>query len=77
MQLISINDKVYDVIQQYPETLDILVSLGFTHLSNPAMLATAGKVMTISKAAKRHNLTYEQIELAFSDKGFQLKEKEL
>lgn len=77
MKVISLHDKVYDVIQQFPEARQIIVDLGFHHMQDDAMLNTAGRIMTLSKAARRHKLTYDDLNQAFEQNGFSLKEKEL
>lgn len=74
---ISLHEKVYDLVSKYPETRQIIVSLGFTHMKDDAMLNTAGRIMTLSKAAKRHNLDYQTLKDAFEKEGYQLKEETL
>ncbi len=77
MQLISVHEKISDLVEKHPEAVDILVSLGFVHLKNPAMLNTVGKIMTISKAAKRHQIDYETIKKAFNEAQIDLMEEQL
>lgn len=77
MHTISLQDTVYDVIKTYPEVREILIDLGFTPLRDDAMLHTAGRMMTIGRAAKQFGLSYETIDHAMKIHGFQLKETEL
>lgn len=77
MNEISLQDTVYHVITTYPEVREILIDLGFTPLRDDAMLNTAGRMMTIGRAAKQFGLSYETIVNAMEIHGFQLKETEL
>lgn len=77
MKIISLHEKVFNVVHQYPETRQIIIDLGLVHLKDDAMLFTAGKIMTLAKAARRHNLTYEDFKEAFESHGFSLKEESL
>ena len=77
MQLISVHETIIDLVDEHPEVAEILVSLGFKHLKNPAMLKSVGKVMTISKAAQRHQVDFETIKKAFNDANFDIKEESL
>ncbi|HEY8420898.1 MAG TPA: DUF1858 domain-containing protein [Thermoclostridium sp.] len=61
---------VYELTGEYPEIINILKSLGFENITNPALLKTAGKVMTIPKAAKIKNIDLNTILDKFSEKGF-------
>lgn len=77
MKEISLQDTVYDVIKKYPEVREALIGLGFTPLRDDAMLHTAGRMMTVGRAAKQFGLPYERIVQAMEAHGFTLKEKEL
>lgn len=71
---ISLHDKIFDLVSEHPAIKEILIDLGFVHLSDQKMLNTVGKIMTIAKASKRHRLTYLQLKEAFEKHGYQLKE---
>ena len=49
------------VLDSYPELLDILVDLGFKPLANPAMRQSVGKVVTLKQGCKLINLPLEQL----------------
>lgn len=76
MKEISLQDTVYDIIKKHPEVREILIGLGFTPLRDDAMLNTAGRMMTIGRAAKQFGFSYENIVKAMNIHGFTLKEKE-
>lgn len=77
MKVISLEDTVYDVIKKYPQIREILIGLGFTPLRDDTMLNTAGRMMTVGRAAKQFGLSYEKIVEAMNAYGFTLKEKGL
>ncbi|WP_319468661.1 DUF1858 domain-containing protein [uncultured Trichococcus sp.] len=56
MKEISLNDTVYNLVKQYPEIRELIISLGFEPLRSDKMLNTAGRIMTIGKALKRNDV---------------------
>lgn len=77
MKHISIDDKIFDIVEQNNDVKNILVCLGFIHLNDPMMYKTIAKVMTIRKAAKRHDISFEQLEESFNKYGYDILEEEL
>ena len=53
---ITKDTKVFDVVNQYPETLPIFLEFGFDQIANPALLKTMGRVATIDMATKMHHV---------------------
>ena len=72
MKSIKINSKIYDIVNEYPEALDIMAELGFRDITKQGMLHTAGRVMTIEKGAKMKGINMEKIAEAFAEHGYQL-----
>lgn len=58
---VDLNRPVKQVLDSYPELLDILVDLGFKPLANPAMRQSVGKVVTLKQGCKLINLPLEQL----------------
>ena len=48
---INLKKSVYELCNEYPELIDIMLELGFTEVTKPGILNTMGKVMTIPKGA--------------------------
>lgn len=48
----DIRDKVYDIVEKYPETLDVFVANGFTQLANEQMRKIMGKTISLEMALK-------------------------
>ena len=67
---IDLNKSVYELCSQYPEILQIMQEIGFKDITNPAMLNTAGRFMTIFKGAAMKNIEIDIVKQAFEAKGF-------
>ncbi|MFR1324122.1 MAG: DUF438 domain-containing protein [Ezakiella massiliensis] len=70
MKYIDLNKSVYDLVNEYPELLDIMCELGFTEIKKPAMLKSVGRIMTIPKGAKVKGIDMIDIILALKNNGF-------
>lgn len=77
MKTISLDDSIYKSVEANPEIKDILVSLGFEHLNDKHMYATMAKFVTLRKAARMHNISYDTIAKLLNGHGYTLLEEEL
>jgi hypothetical protein len=71
---IDLKKTVYDICKDNPEVLQIMKDLGFEQITNPGMLNTAGRFMTIPKGAAMKNFSMDKIKDAFESKGYIVKE---
>ena len=69
---LDLSKSVYDLVQEYPEVIDIMKGLGFTEITNKVMLHSVGKIMTIPKGAKMKGISMMDIVGAFMKAGFTL-----
>lgn len=74
MKEISLNDTVYNLVKQYPEIREVIISLGFEPLRSDKMLNTAGRIMTIGKALKRNDVPEATFAETLAKNGFSVKE---
>ena len=52
---IDLNETVYTLCTNYPDLIEILSGLGFTDITKPGMLQSAGRFMTpVKGAALKH-----------------------
>jgi len=72
---LNINDSINNLVKAYPEVQRIMNSLGFTDITNPIMLKTVGKIMTIKRGAKMRGIDLEKIKTTFLEYGFLLEDK--
>ena len=71
---IDLNKTVLELSQEHPEFLEVMKELGFTDITNPAMLKTAGRFMTVPKGARLKGISMGRIKEAFEVKGFKIVE---
>lgn len=71
--LITADMIVADVLDKYPETLEVFLKHGFTPLANPVARKTMAKVITIEKATQIHpvdvNKLLEELNMAVHEKS--------
>lgn len=70
--VIDLRKTVYEIHGEHPEIAEILSELGFTDITKPGMLQTAGRFMTIPKGAVMKKMDMEVIRKAIRDKGFEI-----
>ncbi|MGI5997830.1 MAG: DUF1858 domain-containing protein [Lutispora sp.] len=70
---IDITKSVYEICTENPDVIEIMKSLGFESITNPGMLNTAGRFMTISKGAAMKNISMDKIKEEFAKKGYDIK----
>ena len=58
----DIKDKVYDITEKYPETIDIFVANGFEQLGNETMRKIMGKTISLEMALMSKKLNVELFE---------------
>lgn len=73
-KIININKSIYDITNENPEIIDILVELGFSDITKPGMLQTAGRFMTLPKGAALKKISLESIKDILEVKGYHVEE---
>ena len=58
----DIRDKVYDITEKYPETIDVFVSAGFDQLANEKMRKVMGKTISAEMACRSKKINTELFE---------------
>ena len=51
---LDLNKPVFELVQEYPELVDVLKDLGFSEITKPAMLNSVGRITTIPKGDEKH-----------------------
>ena len=67
---IDLNETVYALCTKHPDLIGILSGLGFTDITKPGMLQTAGRFMTPVKGASLKHIPLEQIVQTLAEHGF-------
>ncbi|OLS01514.1 ABC transporter substrate-binding protein [Tissierella creatinophila] len=63
----DIKDKVYDITEKYPETIDVFVETGFDQLKNDAMRKIMGKTVSVEMACRSKKVNVELFEQKLID----------
>ena len=58
---IDLNETVYTLCTKYPNLVEILSGLGFTDITKPGMLQSAGRFMTPAKGAALKHIAIDEI----------------
>ena len=58
----DIKDKVFDITEKYPETIDIFVANGFEQLANDKMRKIMGKTISMEMACLSKKINIELFE---------------
>ncbi len=69
---ISLDETIYELCTKYPEIKEILRELGFVDITNPIMMNTAGRVMTIPKGTQMKNIDIEKVKEKLKENGFEI-----
>lgn len=63
----DMNDSIYSIASKYEEVLPILINAGLSKLSNPVLLNTVGKKMSLKNALAARHINAELIETQIID----------
>ena len=69
-KIVDLGKTVYELTSQYPEIIELMLSLGFKEITKPSMLTSVGRIVTIPKGAKMKKIPMTDIVKAFSEAGF-------
>jgi len=72
IKTIDLSKTVYEICNDFPEVVTIMREAGFESITNPAVLKTAGRIMTIPKGAAMKNISMEKVRQIFTLKGYTL-----
>ena len=74
MQTIDLSQSVYTLCSKHEGLAEILKQLGFTDITKPGMLGTAGRFMTIPKGAALKKIDIGVIKSMLEERGYQVSE---
>lgn len=72
-KVIDLSKTVYELFKEDPQVIEIMRELGFESISNPKMLNTVGRFMTITKGAEMKGIQIERIKDEFIKRGYSVK----
>jgi len=63
-KVIDLRKTVYELCSSDPEVIEVMAELGFEQITQPGMLQSAGRFMTIPKGARLKKLDMDVIKKA-------------
>ncbi|MNI66177.1 hypothetical protein D3C76_44990 [compost metagenome] len=69
-KVLDMNQTVFELCTSHPEAIEIMLELGFKGITEPGMLQTAGRIMTLSKGARMKKIDPEAIKSKFRSRGY-------
>lgn len=72
MKKLDITKSVFEITEEYPEIIEIMLNLGFTEISKKPMRMSVGRVMTLEKGSKLKDIPMPKIISALKDAGFEI-----
>lgn len=70
MKLLDLNKSVYQLTEEYPQLIEIMISFGFKDIANPVVRKTAGKLMTLEKGCRMKGLNMKDLVERLKAEGF-------
>lgn len=72
MKTIDLTMSLFDLTEENPELIDVLVDLGFSGVAFPEMRNTHGKEMTIPAGVEKFGLDMAEVVAVLRDRGFEV-----
>ncbi len=69
---LDLKQSVYTLCSEHEGLADILKQLGFTDITKPGMLSTAGRFMTIPKGAALKKIDLDVIKSMLEERGYHI-----
>ncbi len=73
-KVLDLNASVHALCEKHPELPSILQAIGFSDITKPGMLNTAGRFMTLPKGAAMKKIPMEKVVQALRESGFEIAE---
>ena len=71
---VDFTKTVYEICLDKPDIIEIMKTLGFDSITNPSMLNTIGRIMTIPKGAYVKGIKMDTVRKEFIKNGYAVKE---
>ena len=73
MKEIDLDKTVFELTEQYPELIALLVGLGFLGIKNPIVRNTVGRVTTLRQGCEKQGKDLNEVVKKLQDSGFTVK----
>ena len=75
-KVLDLNDSVHTLCEKHPELSSILQAIGFTDITKPGMLNTAGRFMTLPKGAAVKKIPVEMVLNCLREAGYKIADED-
>ncbi|MFD1429490.1 DUF1858 domain-containing protein [Lacticaseibacillus mingshuiensis] len=72
MTKISLQTPVRELVQVHPEVVPVMVKMGLSGVTDPALLNTVGRFMTLEKGARMKHIALADLLTALTATGFEV-----
>lgn len=76
MKSISLDQPIYELVQAEPEIIPVMVAIGLDGVTQPGLLQTAGRFMTLRKGAKMKEIQLNTLIMALHNAGFEVEDND-
>lgn len=71
MKAIDLGKSLYELTEEHPDLIPVLVDLGFSGVAFPEMRNTHGREMTIPAGVEKFGLDMDEVLTVLRDHGFE------
>lgn len=71
---ISLDTPVRDLVTAHPEIVPVMVGMGLDGVTQPSLLNTVGRFMTLNKGARMKHIPVADLVKTLQDAGFEVSE---
>ena len=71
-KVLDLSASVHTLCEKHPELPSILQAIGFTDITKPGMLNTAGRFMTLPKGAAMKKIPMEMVLNCLREAGYKI-----
>ena len=72
---LDFSKSVYELTKEYPELIEIMKNLGFTEIIKPAVLHSAGRLMTVPRGAAMKGISMMDVMRSLAENGFVMEKR--
>lgn len=72
MVKISLTTPVHDLVVAHPDIVPIMVAMGLDGVTQPGLLNTVGRLMTLEKGARMKHIPLTQLIETLTQAGFEV-----
>ncbi|WP_461213430.1 DUF1858 domain-containing protein [Lacticaseibacillus sp. GG6-2] len=76
MTEISLETPVRELVTAHPDIVSVMVAMGLDGVTDPKLLNTVGRFMTLAKGAKMKHIALEDLTTTLAQAGFEVVDHE-